>query len=246
MTLTIAASPSTWPGAVYLTITTDNPLVSLTRSDRNGSRPVRLLAAALPASGSLTFRDYEPALSGRVTYTAATAYGTAEATTTLTGQAPRFILPELPMVSAAADTVYDYAATRRSLATVHEVIGSAVPIVVQAKMGTRRGTLSIVCEDHAGMMALLDVFGHGKTVMFRQPEHDGMDMYLHAVEAGTVPNAGAWELTVSYVELAFPAGPVMDAGSWTFADLTATGDTFADVAAGYDSFAALLLNEPKP
>jgi hypothetical protein len=80
--------------------------------------------------------------------------------------------------------------------------------------------------------------------MFRQAEHAGLDMYFHAIESVAVPNSGKWELTVSYVELTYPSGPVL--GAWTFADLAGTGQTFAEVAAAYPSFNALLLNEPGP
>jgi len=244
MTVTITAAPSTVTGAAYLEITTTNPVVALTRTDKNGTRPVRLEAGALPFTGTATFRDYEPALSGPVLYRASTDYGTAETSTTLAGQGPRFTVPASPLLSVGAATVYDYAANRKTRSTVHEVIGRADPIIVRARMGTRTGTLSIVCADHADLMDLEAVFALGATVMFRQAEHAGLDMYFHATETAAVPNTGKWELTVSYVELTYPAGPVL--GAWTFADLAATGATFAEIAAAYPSFTALLLNTPGP
>ena len=244
MTITLAAYPSSVTGAATLTITTDNPLVALTRTDKNGTRPVRLEAGVLPFTGTKTVRDYEPALAGPVLYRASTDYGTAETTTTLNGQGPRFTVPASPLLSVGAATVYDYAAGRKTRATVHDVIGRTDPIIVRARMGTRTGTLSVVCDDHADLMDLEAVFAQGATVLFRQAEHAGLDMYFHAVESATVPNSGAWELTVTYVELTYPAGPVV--GAWTFADLAATGQTFAEAAAAYPSFTALLLNDPGP
>jgi hypothetical protein len=244
MTITITASPSTVPGAAYLSITTDNPVISLMRADKNGTRPVRLPADSLPFTDTQTFMDYEPALSGDVQYRAKTAYGTAEVWMTMGAQGPRFTIPALPLITVGVDTVFDYAATRESRATVHDVPGRADPIVVQARMGTRRGTLAIVCDSHVDLMDLENLFQQGKTVMFRQSEHSGMDMYFHALTSAVVPSTGKWELTVSYVELSYPAGPVMDPGTWTFEDLALTGDTFAETAATYPTFTALLLDTP--
>jgi hypothetical protein len=244
MTITLTAAPSSVLGAAALTITTDNPLIALTRTDKNGTRPVRLEAGTLPFTGTKTVRDYEPAISGPVRYRASTDYGTAETSTTLAGQGPRFTVPATPLLSVGVDTVYDYAANRKTRSTVHEVIGRSDPIIVRARMGTRTGTLSILCNDHADLMDLESVCAQGATILYRQAENAGQDMYFHATESASVPNSGAWELTVSYVELAYPAGPVI--GPWTFADLAATGDTFAEAAAAYPSFTALLLNTPGP
>jgi hypothetical protein len=243
MTVTITAAPSTRTGAITLTIDTDNPLLALTRADRNGTRPVRLEAGTLPFTGTRTLRDYEPALGGEVQYRASTAFGTAEVWINLGAQGPRFTLPALPLLSVGVDTVYDYSAGRSGRGTVHEVPGRPDPIITQARMGTRRGTLSIVCNDHVDLLNLENLLAQGITVMYRQTENPGQDMYFHADAVAAVPNAGAWELTVTYIELGFPAGPVIDSGDWTFADLAATGDTFAEVAETYTDFTALLFND---
>ena len=116
MTLTLGASANTVPGAAVLTITSTSPLTSLTRSDRNGTRPVRLTAGALPFTGSREFRDHEPCLAGPVQYRASTADGMAEAWTNLGGQGPRFTLPATPLLTVGVDTVFDYNAGRSSRA----------------------------------------------------------------------------------------------------------------------------------
>jgi hypothetical protein len=242
VTITIAAAPGT-AGAVVLTVTTDNPLIALTRSDRNGTRPVRLEAGALPASGTLTLRDYEPAIAGPVHYRASTAYGTAAVWITLPEQRPIFILPALPLASAAANTVFDYSATRRARATVHEVIGRPDPIIVHSRMGTRSGTLSVLCDDHADLMDLQNLLAQGYPVFYRQAENRGQDMYFHALEAAAVPNTGAWELTITYRELGFPDGPVISGAGWTYADLAAEGGSYAEVVDTYADYTALLFKD---
>lgn len=237
------AVPDAATGTVRLTIAASGSVVTVTRSDANGTRPVRLIAGKLPRTGTFDLTDYEPSLTGQVQYRAKTSTEEAAAWTTLGSQLPRFVMPSIPLFSVEVDNVYAYAAARESRATVHEVVGRRDPIIVQGKLGTRRGSLGIYCPDHDSVMRLLAMFERGQTVMYRQSEHAGMDMYFIPVNASPAPSGKSWELSVSYVEMDYPAGDVQSDPDWTFTKLAATGGTFDAVAADYRTFVDLVLGE---
>ena len=245
MSLELTATPSKTSGTVSLVLESNKPVVTLTRSDVNGTRPVRLPAGALPGDGTLRFTDFEPALTGQVQYRAYTATEEASAWITLGGQLPRFVMPTIPLYSVEARNVFAYSAPRTTRSTVKEVVGRRGPIVIQAPMGTRRGTLSVLCDDHQEVLRLSSMLERGQTVFYRQSEHAGMDMYFHATEVEPVPNSGKWELNVTYVELEYPTGPVQSDASWTFAKLAKEPTTFAAVANEYTDYSYLVLKEKK-
>lgn len=245
MSLDITASPDPVTGTVALSLEASTNVVTLTRSDTNGTRPVRLPAGALPASGTLTLKDFEPALAGQVQYRAYTATEEASAWVTLGAQLPRFVMPSIPLYSVEVDTVHAYTATRSARATVHDVVGRRDPIVVQGVMGTRRGVLGVVCDSYNDVMRVETIMKRGQTVFYRQSEHAGTDMYFSPLEVSTAPASGKWEVTVNYVELDYPTGPVQSDPAWTFQKLASTATTFAGVATDYTDFASLALNQKK-
>jgi hypothetical protein len=228
---------------MVLSIDSTDPVLTITRSDPNGTRPVRTRAGTLPKAGTFTITDYEPAITGQIQYRITTATAEASAWATLGGMLPRFVMPSIPLFSVEVDNVYAYSATRESRATVHDVVGRRDPIIVQGKLGTRRGSMGIYCEDHGAAMRLTAMFERGQTVLYRQSEHQGMDMYFIPLTVSPSPASGRWELTVSYVEMDYPAGDVQSDPDWTFAKLAATGGTFAAVATGYRTFVDLVLGE---
>jgi len=242
---TVTATVNAGAGTVKLTITpTSGNVNTVTRADVNGTRAVRLPAGTLPYAGTLTVTDYEPALAGPVHYRVTTSAGPASVWVTLGATAPRFVLPQLPLPSVEVSTVFEYEAARASTATVHEVLGRVGPIITQAKLGSRRGSLSILCEDHRTVLNLDVLFGRGQTVFYRQAENPGQDMYFYAMAVSWAPTeTGQWELSLDYVEVDYPAGPILLDPAWTFAALADTGGSFAATAQGYESFAALRLRE---
>jgi len=243
VSLTVDAVPDLSAGTVRLTVAASGSVLSVTRSDPNGTRPVRLIGGYLPKTGTFSFTDYEPALTGQVQYRVKTSTEEAAAWTTLGGQLPRFVMPSIPLFSVEVETVYAYSGPRSSRATVHEVVGRRDPIIVQGKLGTRRGSLGILCPDHDAVMRLVAMFERGQTVLYRQSEHPGLDMYFIPVEVSPAPSGKSWELSVSYVEMDYPAGDVQSDPDWTFSKLAATGGTFDAVAANYRTFVDLVLGE---
>jgi hypothetical protein len=247
VSLTLTATPDPSSGTVALQLTSPADVLTLTRSDVNGTRPVRVPAGTIPGSGTLTITDYEPALTGQIQYRATTATDPeASAWVTLGGGLPRFVMPSIPLYSVEVDTVYAYSAPRATRGTVHEVVGRADPIIVAGRMGTRRGTLGIVCDDHGDVLRLTSMMERGQTVLYRQSDNPGMDMYFYPLGVAPAPSSGKWELSVDYVELAYPSGPVQSDPSWTFGKLARTATTFAKVSTDYADFNALTLNEKKP
>lgn len=78
------SSTSDIPGLIALVLESVLPAYAftLTRSDANGTRQVRLRDGEAPVGGALLVTDYEPALTGTITYTVTTT-DTVTASTTL-------------------------------------------------------------------------------------------------------------------------------------------------------------------
>jgi hypothetical protein len=241
---TIKADPET----ARVSITLDNVfgITGIIRDDANGSRLVRLRAGGLPANGTVTITDYEASISGRIRYR--TVGTLAEpAWTTLAGDGrPRFILPTKPYFFVAPDLVHNYSAGRTTRATFHEVINRPDPLVSEAPLGTRSGSLDVWFDSYMGARDLEDLIGRGLPVMYRQAEHPGMDMYFYAVSSGITPDEDAWRLALEYREILSPAGSILPAASWTFDAFAAAGGTFDSRADDYNTFHDLAINEAKP
>ncbi|MDQ5821195.1 MAG: hypothetical protein M3540_07135, partial [Actinomycetota bacterium] len=90
MTTTITTTVARSAGRVRLEITNTATITSIIRADINGTRPVRTVAGYLPrtAGTNAVIYDYEPALSGDITYRVTTSEGTVEAWTTLEATPP--------------------------------------------------------------------------------------------------------------------------------------------------------------
>jgi hypothetical protein len=239
---TITAAPDTDAGTITLTIVHDTPVTDLYRADANGTRPVRLPPGTLPTatSGTLTVTDHEAALTGHIEYRA----GNALVFTNLDGAVrPRFTLPSTPVYAVQVETVTAYSAARTSTATVHQVINRPDPLVKLGRLRPRNGSLDIICRTYAEARTLEAVFERGAIVLYRQIEHQGMDMYFHGSDVTLTPVAGRWRVSVVYVEVTFPDGDIQTPAGWTFDALTAAGGSFNDVAQDYRSFTDLALGE---
>lgn len=239
MTL-ITASPDARTATVALDLSEVSGVTGILRSDANGTRPVRLRAEDLTGAGSRELVDYEPALTGRMLYRVQTSTGEdVQVWTEIQGAVlPRFIIPSVPQFAVVAEAVLSYSAARQTRSRFHEVIGRAGPLVSAGKLAPRTGRMKISFPDYSAANDLLNVLERGQTVMFRQYEHTGMDMYFHAetVDIEAVPEEEEWSLNIGFVEVSFPAGPVLSRRGWTFHDLAGRYASFDEVAAEFDTF----------
>lgn len=240
---TITATPDTAAGTITLTIAHDAPVTSLYRADANGTRPVRLPAGVLPTgtAGTLTVTDHEAALTGYI------EYRTNDAMTTLTlagARLPRFVLPFTPVYAVQVETVNNYSAARTSTSTAHEVIGRPDPVLNLGRLRPRSGSLEIITRAYAGYRDVEAVFERGAIVLYRQTEHQGMDMYFHCPGITATPDGGRWRVRLDYQEVTFPDGNLQTPAGWTFTALKNAGGTFNDVAQDYRNFVDLALKEP--
>lgn len=244
---TLSAQIDREDAAVILTVDDRKDVQALIRTDANGTRAVRMpanLGGRLPGIGSGVFVDHEVALGGRVSYRLVHPDFKDLVWVNMSGDwAPRFTLPAQPLVRATAEVVTEYDAERKTGATFHEVIGRSDPLVVEGILGSRSGSLKAEFDTLAASASLEAVLRRGKTVMYRQSEQPGMDMYFHVESLRTTvdPEHGVWSVEVAFVEVSYPAGTMVSDGSWTFATLTGAHATFTDVSLAYESYQDLAL-----
>lgn len=216
---------------------------TLTRTDANGVRPVRLLDGQEIIDGTLVVEDAEAALVGAITYQLTSALGvTTTVSTSLAGTVGYRLAPApFPQWATTAALVTGYDASRSTSTTVHEVIGRADPVVRLGAVRLRRGMLTVWCKSYVDLVAALDVYRRGEVVMLRQPHDPGLDMYHAATEVRESPYDEAWRrwrLDVTYVEVAFPRGPLLGSPSWTWDDLAAMFPTWDAALAFFDTWNA--------
>ncbi|GAA4627264.1 hypothetical protein [Cellulomonas oligotrophica] len=230
----------------FADLTDTYELRSLTRADVNGRAAVRRLAGQDIEGGSLIVSDYEPALTGLVVYEALvrdTDAGTDElvsASVDLTGMlsVPVLAPATLPQHGRRPLMVTNvYEASRRSLATVHEVVGRPDPLVTLGRLRTREGSFEVLVRDYPSAVELLQVYERGEVVLLRDPTVPGVDMY-HVV-AGRLrlsPSGRRWVLQVDYVEVARPTGPLLGGLGWTFDEAFEQLASFDVARAAFPSF----------
>lgn len=209
--------------------------VSLTRTDANGVQTVRLLSGQALSNGSLVVTDHEAALVGDVTYTFRSGTNAlASVTTSLAGAATTLAPSVFPQFGITDVFVTGYDAQRESGTRVHEVIGRSDPVARIGAMKTRRGTLSVWCEDYAGTQSVLDVYARGEVVLLRQPNHAGLDLYhvTTGVRQGAYDSEfKRWRLDVDFIEVASPLGPLLGTVGWTWDNVAQTFATWDDAQA---------------
>lgn len=244
-TLTATALPEL--AAVRLELTGLVGDLVLTRSDDNGQRDVRLMPGQEPINGALIVTDYEPALSGLVTYTTAgeADWVTTDVTLALSDPAPVLHVPRHPQRRQRLQSVLTYNADRDAEATVHWIIDREDPVVISAPSRTRTGSLSILTATHTDARNLEDVVGTGQPVMLRTPEH-GLDMYCVITRTSISPAAEStsprrWVLSGTFTETRSPAGGLLGSAAWTVDDVVESYATIVDVAAAFTTVRDLVV-----
>lgn len=229
--------------AIILAVDNAAGVTGFIRSDRNGTRRVRLRADELPATGPLRFTDWEPALSGLIQYQAIGQDASAWAE--VGAMLPRFHIPSIPQYSQVVQTVTAYGHTRDTRSVFHEVINRSDDVVAEGEMTPRRGRLAAVCETYQDALDLESVLRRGKVIQYRESDHHGIDMYFHTVSLAVDQEADRWVVTLEYREVDFPTGPVLSTKNWTFAALAAEVPSFEDVTARYGTFIDLAIGEER-
>lgn len=245
---TISAVPRGMTGvvALYVDLGGSDTLYRIYRADSNGTREVRLRAGILPAGqgGQLALEDHEAALSGPIEYRLHTAFQSTATASLRHGLGtgldrlllPRFSIPTHPQFSVEVETVTAFSGARRSRSTVHRGINRATPLVALGRLEPRTGTLEVVFDTPAQARELEALFEYGHTVMYRQAEHPGMDLYFIAETVELVPDDdGGWIFTIAYVETGPPSGDVAP-GNWTFNNLRDSLGSFTNTAIEFPSF----------
>lgn len=249
---TLKASWNEDRAAVTLEVSDRAGVQGIIRTDTNGTRPVRLVAGySLPGIDSGTFIDHEVALGGWVSYRLqhkdfSSLVWINTATSTGEPWSPRFLLPFTPAVSATALSVIAYDASHASRVTFHDVIGRPDPLVVEGSLSMRSGKLGVYFESLDRASALVELLRRGGTVLYRQSDHAGMDMYFHseAVDLAVDPERGThWIVTVTYREIQFPPGEVVSTSGWTFDAARLAFTDFTEMALRHDSYQDLAMGE---
>lgn len=195
---------------------------TITRTDANGTAPVRLSPAqdAEGASGSatMTVTDYEAALTGPVSYTVTDGNGATATASSTTGASPGVWLT-LPAGSDPAapapppfvqpTMVSQFDSSAESNGTVHKIIGRADPIANPGPLTLGAGSLELWCPDYTAADSVRALLAAGDVAQLRQPTFPGMDVYLVATHVQTRPTAlvagtQSWTVVVQYTQVAAP------------------------------------------
>lgn len=223
-------------------------ITAFTRSDVNGVAPVRLQQGQVLSGGSLIAFDSEAALVGPVTYTVesivANVAESAATTVTFDGTnaLPRINAVQRPGDGLALSALTVYRSQRSSASNVFEVIGRSDPIVSLGVLRSRTGTVEVWCSDYPQARALELLAGIGEVLQLRQPDHAGMDMYMTSTSVAVEPftnGLAPWRVTVEYVELSRPTGPVYGSAVWTLSNSFMRNPTLAQSRAEFPTLAAL-------
>lgn len=252
MSIAITATPLPDLSAVRVAVTgaAAGPVV-ITRSDHNGSAPVRLLPDQETSGGSLIAVDYEAAIFGPVVYVvvdSAAATSTA-ATVQLDGTPPTIAAIATPQLRATV-TIVDLTETNTDNGTAHVILDDDAPTVVVAAPSTRHVTIMCRVGKYADAAQLRDVLTARAVVLVRYANYIGADVYGTPRRVTVSPERisttdGVTELTrrwfVSFEldEEGRPGGPLLGAAGWTFDVVTATYDSFDDLALAFPTFDAM-------
>ena len=223
----------------------DGYAFTLTRSDANGLRAVRLYEDQNPLSGSLIVTDYEAALTGPITYTVTTTE-TATDTTALDLDETWLMVPVTPQHSVEVALVTGYGEASEAGSTVHRIIGGRATLTLRP-LGSREGTLGIWCPDYPSAAAVRAVYGRGEVVLLRQPDHAGLDLYHAATgRVSITPHDDAtqprrWQVEVEYTEAGVPTDPLSGALGWDYATGLERNATYAGDLAEFPTYADRLI-----
>lgn len=223
---------------VYLDDVTVAPVPdppTLTRTDANGTAPVRLREGQQPIAGVMTATDYEAALTGLVRYDLTDGDGvTVTASTELAVAVPWLGVPVLPQLGEQLEFVTDYRHERASAGTVHEVLDADAPVPALAPLGTRAGQLVLTAQDFPTALAVQAVYDAGQVAHLRQADHPGMDLYHVAESVSVAPERSRWAVTVRFREVPAPLAPLQGGLGTTYAQLA--GQTYATTRQQYPTY----------
>lgn len=222
--------------------------VTITRTDDNGVRLVRLLTGQEPIAGTMQVTDYEPALTGSLYYEARDASGglaTPAGAPTLAGVVTRaqLSLAVLPQVRYSPTLITRYTSDRPSRTTFHDVIDRDTDLLTVRPLALRRGQLELWAESYPVARQIEAVCASGEVVHLRQTAHPGLDMYFaaaavsahHVDEPDTIAGL-RWVVAIDYREQAPPTGPLLGSFGWNLEALAAYG-TLAQVKADFATLA---------
>lgn len=222
-----------------------NMPATITRHDVNGDAIVRQLPGQSPSGGTLIVTDYEPALTGAVSYHINTGSGVADPSVTLDWPSPVLHVAGRPNLRADVTAVTGYGETTESPAAVVRVLDREDPLILLAPHYLPAGTMTVWCGSYADARTVATVARAGKRVMFRQADHAGMDRYLAVTGSALDPipaQVGAtqrWAVRLDYAEVTTPAGDLQAAAGWDLDALTASFATFNAVQATFATFNAV-------
>lgn len=248
MALAITAVRHPETARVTLTVTGAGAgSLSITRVDRNGTRPVRLGYNQLPVAGTLTVDDYECALVGDLDYSvvdsiAATA--TVHVLSLDTGT-PWLGHPGLPALNLAVTIEYDQNISYPGRSTRHDVYGRPDPVFTVAPQGWRTGVLRLLAADYPTAQRIKAVHDSGQPALLRQPclspDEDGYHVADTVALAPIVESQwqGQWHVDVTYTRVGLPVGPLQGSLVWTYANVRDTYATYATLPSTYATYAAL-------
>lgn len=242
------AAWATFDPAFYFTGTLPASL-TITRTDANGTAPVRLRTGQAPIAGALTVVDYEAALTGAVTYDVVDTQQTrTTASTSLAGVSPRPQITgvQLPQLTYSPELVTGYDASREAASTVHRVVNRDDPVIVLGPTRTREGNLAVWCRSYVDAADVARVLALGRILMLRQLDYAGLDMYFLAQSIETTPldsttQGWRWQTTCRYIEVRNPALPLLGDAGWTFDDVVATYPTFGALRSAFTDFNDLVV-----
>lgn len=218
--------------------------VIITRSDVSGNGAVRLMPGQEPLAGSMTITDYEPALTGTITYTVLdSSEDEATDTATLAGLItnPVLVVAVRPQYRVEATAVVGYDHTRETAAVVHNPLGRTDPIVVFGALRNRQGAVSMFAATFADAKAIENVVATGDAVLLRQVDHAGMDGYFIATSSNVSVfqaenETVLWQVSVEFVSVDAPDMPLLGAAGWTWADVIENYATVADMQLAFATF----------
>ena len=181
---------------------------SLDRWDDNGVRPVRLNGVEPDSSGDLFVEDRECALTGSCTYDLQSSYGDADDTAAATSQ-PGAAIHVLDGSAPVENVLLAAGLSRDPGVILHDVIGAEFPLVDEAPMRSRNGSLTLLCSTISEALYLEALFAQGRTMMLRTPDYTGRDLYFVAtgVDVAAAANLATpaasrrWQVTVRVREV---------------------------------------------
>lgn len=138
-----------------------------------------------------------------------------------------------PNLSMRLEAILEYSSSRETGSTVHNIINRADPVVVFGEHKLRKGSMEIFANSYADLLEIEAIVGTGQTLLLRQTENAGMDMYFYGVRTEQMvlfrpSDPSKWSLLVEFVETAYPYDYLLGTYGWTIADALARNATILE------------------